>query len=228
MLDFADVIAVNKADKRGSEMLYDTLLNKFNAIEALDQSPDAMPVFGCMASRFGDSGVDRLFEHLMTRLSEVSTLNWQPGPIPVRAPSITTIVPPHRERYLSDVAQCVREHHKTAQAQAELASKADGLWRTLKTLTGKDYAVLESIAATPAEADVASVIGAYNQAVSQLDETSRTLVQSMPELRDAFSQPTYTYTVRDRAICVENIIELCPAMRSPKSRCLKQKTGARF
>ena len=138
MLDFADVIAVNKADKRGSEDAVRYVAKQVQRNRgAFDQSPDAMPVFGCMASRFGDSGVDRLFEHLMTRLSEVSTQNWQPGPIPVRAPSITTIVPPHRERYLSDVAQCVRDHHKTAQAQAELASQADGLWRTLKTLTGK-------------------------------------------------------------------------------------------
>ena len=80
----------------------------------------------------------------------------------------------------------------------------------------KEYAVLESITATPAEADVASIIGAYNQAVSQLDETSRALVQSMSELRDAFSQPTYTYSVRDRAICVENYHRTLSGNEIPK------------
>ena len=87
MLDFADVVAVNKADKRGSDDAIRYVAKQVQRNREAFHAPiEDMPVFGCMASRYGDGGVDRLFQHLMAKLDEVSTADWSVTQLPQRAP----------------------------------------------------------------------------------------------------------------------------------------------
>ena len=130
MLDFADVVAINKFDRRGGEdALRDVRRQLVRNTEAFGTAPDDMPVFGTVASRFNDDGVTGLYQELRTRLAE----HGLPGPAGggVLAPvdtkvssADTAIVPPARARYLADIAEAVRDHHAKVAEQAAVGPRA--------------------------------------------------------------------------------------------------------
>jgi methylmalonyl-CoA mutase len=136
MLDFADVVAINKADKRGAidaRAMSQKQVQR-NRGPLPSRSMGDMPVFACMASRFGDAGVDALFAHLLTRLDERDTragASWAAAAPPDRAPELQVVVPPQRVRYLSEIAETVRGYHTERGEQACKAARADGLRRAL-------------------------------------------------------------------------------------------------
>ena len=135
MLDFADIVAINKSDKRGA---LDALRYVKKQVQrnrkAFDVPVEKMPVYPCMASRFGDDGLDTLFRALNDHLNANTDGAWQPGPQPQRAPSLSTVVPPERARYLSEISATIRHYKKETESQVEQAALADGLHRTLAAL----------------------------------------------------------------------------------------------
>ncbi len=135
MLDFADGVALNKADKRGAD---DALRDVRKAVQrnrnAFDQSAEDMPVFLTAASRFADAGVDSLFLWICENLGQRETRDWQPAPFPERISETPTVVPGERVRYLAEIAETVRGYKARVESQSELASRADGLCRALAEL----------------------------------------------------------------------------------------------
>ena len=112
MLDFADVIAINKFDRKGAaDALRDVSKQVQRNREAFSQAPEAMPVFGTMAARFNDDGVTALYQQIVSLLSEHS--NIARGD---RLPSVDTrhstddsvILPTQKVRYLAEIAETVR------------------------------------------------------------------------------------------------------------------------
>src|SRR5918995_2311261 len=129
MLDFADVVAINKFDRRGAEdALREVRRQMVRNAGAFGASPDTMPAFGTVASRVNDDGVTALYQELRDRLAghglaigPVSAGGALPR-VDVRASTAdTAIVPPNRVRYLADVSEAVRSHHRRAEAQVEAA-----------------------------------------------------------------------------------------------------------
>ena len=236
MLDFADVVALNKADKRGAEDATRYVAKQMQRNrQAFDQSPDEMPVFACMASRFGDVGVDRLFTHLCSVLNQRMTekigdltKSWSVDQEISRAPNMPTVVPPHRVRYLSEISETIRAYHRRTKHEAQLASEADGVRRTL-TLLGHTQIPLAALyspqpaqinptsssTATPSTATpstssleggegVEPLIQLYNQKIEALHPLSRSLLQDLPALRQGYTAEEHSYTVRGREIKVKN------------------------
>ncbi len=224
MLDFADVVALNKADKRGAEDAARYVAKQMQRNRgAFDTPPDEMPVFACVASRYGDAGVDRLFAHLMQRLAEQGG-SWDPGPMPARSPDLGEVVPPRRVRYLSEVADTLRAHHTRAADQAAIAAKADGLRRALAALgdavpgIAERYADRSQDAALAEASDEAAerLRALYDETLDRLDPAHRALLSTVPALREAYTAPTHSYTVRGREIEVENFTETLSGNRIPK------------
>ncbi len=158
MLDFADFVAINKFDRKGAEdALRDVRKQYQRNRERFMQSPDSMPVYGTMASRFNDDGVTALYQALSARLKEHG-LKLECGKLPkVRVKASTlgrAIVPPERVRYLAEIAESVRDYHKFAARQAQIARERQSL-RIAKTLFDKsgkpDAAFDELIAAKDGE-----------------------------------------------------------------------------
>ena len=126
MLDFADVIAINKIERRGGDdALRDVRKQVQRNREAFAARPEDMPVYGTVASRFDDDGVTALYQALATRLADRGLVLGE-GRLPRVDVTVSThrstLVPLARQRYLAEIAECVRGWHRESEAQDRLGS----------------------------------------------------------------------------------------------------------
>ncbi|MBX2835574.1 MAG: methylmalonyl-CoA mutase family protein [Gammaproteobacteria bacterium] len=131
MLDFADLVAINKYDRSGGEdALRDVRKQLQRNREAFDQSVDDMPVFGTIASRFNDDGVTALYQALAAALTHKGW-SCRPGSLPkvsvTQSSRQQDIIPAARRRYLSEISDSVREHHANAMSWANLVRERQHL-----------------------------------------------------------------------------------------------------
>ena len=189
MLDFADFVAINKFDRKGAaDALRDVRKQYQRNRELFKQSPETMPVFGTIASRFNDDGVTALYQAIAVRLGERG-LALKPGrlpPVTLRHSSVqSAIVPPKRIRYLAEIADNVRGYHRHAEEQARIARERQQL-RGAKTMLADD--------APPAiDALIAKRDGA-------LDARSKKLLDLWPKTKAAYSGDEYVVRIRDKEL----------------------------
>ncbi|MFF3670732.1 fused isobutyryl-CoA mutase/GTPase IcmF [Microtetraspora malaysiensis] len=191
MLDFADVVAINKYERRGAEdALRDVRRQMVRNREAFGVPPEQMPVFGTIASRFNDEGVTALYQRLRALLGEKG-LPASPGLVPeVRgsASEVTSaIVSPSRVRYLAEIAEHVRGYHARTAAQAEAVRRHQAL------LTARE-AVAADGAAT---ADLDRIA---ERAAGAVDADSRGLLDGWAATREAYEADELVVRVRDREL----------------------------
>ncbi len=155
MLDLADVVAINKFDRRGGEdALRDVRRQYARDRELFGVDVEELPVFGTIASQFNDDGTTALYQHLRDALVEhgLAVSGGRLAPVDVRASSAgTVVVPPERVRYLAEIASTVRDHHVETTRLAGVARSAQRLeWaRERLAASGSDAGEL------PAAADAA-------------------------------------------------------------------------
>ena len=127
MLDYADIVVVNKYDKEGSEdALRDVRKQVQRNQKKFDLSPRDMPVFGTIASKFNDDGVSAMYNFLLNRIVDRTGVRFKermPDSNQRVSTSKTIFVPPERVRYLSEIADCVRSYHKQTLKQADSVRK---------------------------------------------------------------------------------------------------------
>ncbi|MBZ5740479.1 fused isobutyryl-CoA mutase/GTPase IcmF [Nocardioides mangrovi] len=128
MLDFADVVAINKFERRGAEdAMRDVGRQLVRNREAFGKQPTEMPVFGTSAATFNDDGVTALYQHLRGLLAEQG-LPLEDGTldrVDVRhSTRIRQVIPGERVRYLSEISATVRDYHDRTDELALLARKA--------------------------------------------------------------------------------------------------------
>ncbi|MFH1091096.1 MAG: cobalamin-dependent protein, partial [Pseudomonadota bacterium] len=130
MLDFADVVTINKFDRKGSEDALRDVRKQYQRNRKLfDRSPAEMPVYGTIAARFNDDGVNALYLAVLEVIAQKTGVVFKsslPRPEGRHSSSKTIIIPPERTRYLAEIAQTVRDYHEWVEAQAETAER---LWR---------------------------------------------------------------------------------------------------
>ena len=195
MLDFAEFVAINKFDRKGAaDALRDVAKQVQRNREAFKQSPEAMPVFGTMASRFNDDGVTALYQALKPRLADLG-LKLGDGtlpPVPTRhSTHQVPIVPGARVRYLADIADTVRGYKRRAREQARLA-------RELQQLTSS-AAMLQTDKPERHRA-VEAVLDLAKAREAQLDAHSRKLLAMWPDMRKAYAGDEYVVKIRDKEI----------------------------
>lgn len=189
MLDFADLVAVNKFEKGGSLDAIRAVRKQIRRNRSISYDiPDTeLPVYGTIASQFNDTGVNALFIALAQKigLAALST-HWETdGPVSSKR---DTIIPPERVRYLAEIASTCRKYRAHVADQANLAS---------------DLYKLDGVKAMFGEQDSfdASALDARRAAIErELTPQARDLVEQWPALVDAYSQDTFEVTVRDRVI----------------------------
>ncbi len=124
MLDFADIVAINKFDKRGAQDALRDVKKQYQRNRNLwDKSPEEMPVFGSIAAQFNDPGTNELYLHLVKIISEKCKLDWQ-STLSLRTGGSEKIyiIPPNRTRYLSDITKNNRDYDTWVNEQAEIAN----------------------------------------------------------------------------------------------------------
>src|SRR3954454_15570117 len=188
MLDFADVVAINKFERRGAEdARRDVARQLVRNRQAFGQPWEQMPVFGTSAARFNDDGVTALYQHLLGLLAD-NGLPVGTGVlrrVDVRASSgLTSVVPTARARYLAEISDTVRGYHRTTQAQADVARRRQAL-RTTAGLLGDD----------PAAARVRELEA---HAAGDLLPEGADLLEAWQERVADYSGDEYVYTVRDK------------------------------
>ncbi len=144
MLDFADFVAINKFDRKGAaDALRDVRKQMQRNREAFRTAPDAMPVFGTIASRFNDDGVTALYQAIAARLVEKGLAAGK-GTLPAvtakQSSAQGAIVPAARARYLAEIADTVRGYHAWAGDQARVARERQQVRATIAMLQARDGA----------------------------------------------------------------------------------------
>jgi methylmalonyl-CoA mutase len=197
MLDFADVIALNKFDKRGALDALRDVKKQFQRNQKLfDQDPDSMPVFGTIASQFNDPGVNSLYAKLIGTINEKTKANFQSSFTPEDELSEKIyIIPPKRVRYLSEIAENNRSYDQWAEKQAQIAQKLYGLKKTMETLREAN--------ADDADRIIKDLEETYSKISLDFDPKLQIVLDEWDTLKEAYSNDIYTYLVRNKEIKVE-------------------------
>lgn len=214
MLDYADFVAINKYERRGSEDALRDVRKQFQRNHKLfETDPKLLPIFGTSAAQFNDSGVNALYAHLVAKANEKFTLGWE-SKFPAGETRTTVIadqiIPPSRERYLSEISDTCRNHRKWAREQAELATDLDACLRAIKLLGGpvhsgfQRYPKKENVTAKPAISDLMS---AYDRLLEEIDPGCLKLISGWDDWEQGYEQDLFSYSVRNKEIKVENYRE---------------------
>lgn len=210
MLDFADVVAINKFDRRGGEdALRDVGRQMVRNTESFGSKPADMPVFGTVASRFNDDGVTALYQELSRRLGEHGLARPEHGALPQvegRVSSAdTAIVPPAKVRYLAEVSEAVRGHHARTAEQAAVARERQAV-RTTRALVQQ----------AGGDEDAAGLPALEQAADDRLDPESKRLLEDWPATVEAYSGDEHTVTIRDRDITTQLTKESLSGTKVPR------------
>jgi methylmalonyl-CoA mutase len=189
MLDFAELVAINKFDRRGGkDALRDVRKQMQRNRAAFGQAPETMPVYGTIASRFNDDGVTALYRGLLARLGEKNLARWTsrwPETGVRHSSAERAIVPPERARYLAEIADTVRGYHKWSAAQATIARERQRLAEARALLGAEAPARLGTLLA---------------EREAKLDPRARKLLDIWPKVRASYSGEEYVVRIRDREV----------------------------
>ena len=195
MLDFAEFVAINKFDRKGSlDALRDVAKQVQRNQEAWKTPTEQMPVFGTMASRFNDDGVTALYQALLPRLATLG-LPVSQSRLPLAATRHSThqvpIVPGARVRYLADIADTVRAYKQRSLSQSRLAREVQQLRQSARMLTEANP---DKVNAVTAVTDLAV------QREARLDAAAAKLLAMWPEMIKAYAGDEYVVKIRDKEL----------------------------
>ena len=191
MLDYADVVAINKFERRGAEdARRDVARQLVRNRDAFGQSWEDMPVFGTSAATFNDDGVTALYHHLRDLLTS-SGLTVDEGRVPhtdrKTSSDLVAVIPPKNVRYLADIAETVRRYHAATEEQVVKARERQHL-RTAQAALQK------------AGADEGGLVGVLEAAEQALAAEAAALLDEWPAVVEAYSGDEMVVTVRDREL----------------------------
>ncbi|WP_372668391.1 fused isobutyryl-CoA mutase/GTPase IcmF [Amycolatopsis kentuckyensis] len=191
MLDFADVVAINKFERRGAEdARRDVARQLVRNREAFSQGPEDMPVYGTSAAKFNDDGVTALYQHLRGMLAErgltvsAGTLPKVEGKVSTDA---STIIPGNRSRYLAEISETVRGYHAKTQAQVAAVRKREALALARAELSKVD-------------ASTDALDGLLAAAESDVDGESTKLLERFRSLAEEYRQDELVVKIRDKEL----------------------------
>jgi methylmalonyl-CoA mutase len=226
MLDFADMIVLNKFEKRGAEDALRDVRKQWrrNHPDRM-KVPDAeVPVFPTIASRFNDPGVNRLFAALCAALDqEAGAGRWSEAAgeelaDPAKALSRDPLVPSARTRYLAEISTRGREAHQSAARNADAARRAHGLYLSLQALG--DESLPQALAAAPSTPSgnpaLDELRAAYNRALDDVGAEAVAALRAWPGRAQSVSNAEYSYTVRGREVRGANYTESLSHSAIPK------------
>ncbi len=225
MLDFADVVAINKFDKRGAlDALRDVKKQYQRNHNLWDAKPDDLPVYGTIASQFNDPGMNTLYKKIMDTVVEKTGAELRSTFAITREMSEKIfVIPPHRTRYLSEIAENNRKYDQTVVAQQDVAQKLYGIYKTLESVTGLKAPLTkfglntESFANTQANSDfVRLLVAEFDRVKMNLDPYNWEVIFTWDEKVNKYKNPVYTFKVRDKEIKIQTHSESLSHSQIPK------------
>ncbi|RCL76069.1 MAG: methylmalonyl-CoA mutase [Flavobacteriales bacterium] len=210
MLDFADVIALNKFDKRGAlDALRDVRKQYQRNHNLWDSKIDDMPVHGTIASQFNDPGMNSLYKVIMDQIVEktgsklVSTFE-----ITLEMSEKIFVIPPERTRYLSEISENNRAYDKWVNEQVEVAVKLQGLDSSIESLKNSDIEDKDRL--------IKNVQELFEKEKLNFDPKNWELLQNWKNKKQAFENPIYEFKVRDKVLKMKTHTESLSHSQIPK------------
>ena len=213
MLDFADLVAVNKYEKRGSEdAVRDVRKQVQRNHTAFDRPAESMPVYGTIAAKFNDDGVTALYYGLLERLADKTGRQWasrRTKPIENVSTSKTIVIPSQRIRYLSEISETVRRYHKHTRRQAEAVRSAWHLEQSARLLG-------EEPAATDRDALMDRLRTEIEKTREAVEPGTSQLLDQWQRIRERYVQDELVYEVRGHEVRTPLYRESLSRQRIPK------------
>ena len=221
MLDFADLVAINKFDKRGAlDALRDVKKQYMRNNNLWDIPQEELPVFGTIASQFNDPGMNTLYKAIMDKVVEKSGADLNSTfEISKEMSEKIFVIPPNRTRYLSEIAENNRAYDKTANAQVEVAQKLYGIFKTICSVTNVTLSAVERSFITKNGIDSDEIlkqvqddsnkvflkllIAEFDRVKLNLDPYNWEIITGWDAKVNRYKDPVYTFKVRDKEIKID-------------------------
>ncbi|WP_281631858.1 methylmalonyl-CoA mutase family protein [Flavobacterium luteolum] len=230
MLDFADLVALNKFDKRGAlDALRDVKKQYQRNHNLWDKSPDEMPVFGTIASQFNDPGMNTLYKAIMDKVVEKTASDLKSTfEITKEMSEKIFVIPPGRTRYLSEIAENNRSYDEIALSQQKVAQKLYGIFKTIESVSGKvpqiNKAGIDDSTVLPSgiqEHDENRIflnllLNQFDKVKMDLDPYNWEIILNWDEKVAKYKNPVYSFKVRDKEIKIATHSESLSHLQIPK------------
>ena len=214
MLDFADLIAINKFDKRGAQDALRDVKKQFQRNHnRFDEPTDEMPVNGTIASQFNDPGTNQLYRNLMSILQEKTQTDLHSNFKSSEEISENLfIIPPKRNRYLAEIAENNRAYDEWVEEQSEHAQK----FQAIKT-------TLDSVKSLNDDAVVSSITKLLEQNELKIDRENSKLLDDWDTECRQYQDEYFVYKVRDKEIKIKTHSQSLSDQAIPKISVPKYK-----
>ncbi|RST77048.1 methylmalonyl-CoA mutase [Siminovitchia acidinfaciens] len=208
MIDFADIIAINKFEKKGSEDARDQVRKQYQRSHMLfDSDLDRMPVYGTIASQFNDPGTNALFAALIELLNEKCGTDWSVSfSKEAEVEKQNVIIPASRQHYLREIADTVRRYHELAEKQVIIARELFQIEGTIKAVekSGENEAVLSALQDLKKETE------------EKLTPYSKKVLDYWEETKEAYAKDQFIVKIRDKEIITELKTKSLSGLSIPK------------
>ncbi len=218
MLDFADIIAVNKFDKRGAQDALRDVKKQYKRNRGMfEAGDDQVPVFGTIASQFNDKGMTELYNAVITELNNksqqtVAELLTIDGTQEEKA----SVIPGKRTRYLSEISENNRGYDEWVEQQAKVAQKLYGIQQAIDT-------ALESGEDSGKElADNLQTL--FEKTALDLDPKNKLIIEQWAEKVEKYKNPLFKFQVRNKELSIETHTKSLSQLDIPKV-CLPKYQG---
>ncbi|HQZ24427.1 MAG TPA: methylmalonyl-CoA mutase family protein [Flavobacterium sp.] len=226
MLDFADLVAINKFDKRGSlDALRDVKKQYQRNHNLWNTDLDSLPIFGTIASQFNDTGMNTLYKAVLDKIQEKTNSDLKSTfEISDEMSEKVFVIPPHRTRYLSEIAENNRKYDATALTQVEVAQKLYGIFKTIESVEnvklslskfGLNEEGLRQVQPDK-EAFLDLLIHQFDTVKMDLDPYNWEIILSWNEKINKYKEQFYTFKVRNKEIKIETHTESLSHTQIPK------------
>ena len=233
MIDFADLIVLNKCDRRGAADSLRDIRKQWRRNRNEFGGPDAaLPVFPTIARNWNDPGTDRLAAALEARLGELGVAAFEASadgadgtlgePVAEEVAEAGGLVPAARQRYLAEIAEAIREYRARVERSAAGAALADGYARVLGAMghaPARPLGEVEiggEVGVDDSPPGAERLLAGYADAASQVESGLAEQLSEWPARRERYAEPQQSYTVRGRSIEVENHVATLSGLRVPR------------
>ncbi len=210
MLDFADVIALNKFDKRGAlDALRDVRKQYQRNHNLWDSQVDDMPVYGTIASQFNDPGMNSLYKVIMDHIVKKTHSHLQSTFAITREMSQKIyVIPPERTRYLSEISESNRAYDNWVNTQVTVATKLHGFQVSIDTLKTSNLEDKDRL--------IKGLQEAFEQEKLNFDPKNWEILQNWDAKKQAFKNPEFQFKVRDKILTIQTHTESLSHLQIPK------------
>ena len=218
MLDFADIIALNKFDKRGALDALRDVKKQYQRNHGLwDAKVDDMPVHGTIASQFNDPGTNALYKAIMDKLVEKTGKDLKSTfEITDEMSEKVFIIPPNRTRYLSEISENNRSYDEWVDQQCEVADKLYGYQKSIDSLQASDLDDKDRL--------IKGIQEAYAKEELNFDPKNKLLIEEWADKVKKYKDPVYSFKVRDKEIKIKTHTESLSHSQIPKVSLPKYKS----